>query len=42
VLLEAGFLSNPAEERKILQPQHRELLAKAIAEAIMAYKQAVQ
>jgi len=31
VLLEAGYLSNPAEAKRIAQPAYRETLAKAVA-----------
>jgi N-acetylmuramoyl-L-alanine amidase len=37
VLVEGGFLSNRAEERKILAPEYRDALARAIAEGILDY-----
>jgi N-acetylmuramoyl-L-alanine amidase len=42
VLIEAGFLSNRAEEQKVLTTSYRELLAKSIAEGILEYKRAVE
>lgn len=42
ILVEAGFLSNRAEEQKILTVQYRDLLAKAIAEGILKYKRAME
>jgi N-acetylmuramoyl-L-alanine amidase len=42
ILIEAGFLSSPAEEQRILRPGYRELLAKAIAEGILTYKRSVE
>ncbi len=38
ILVEAGFVSNASEERKILTTEYRDLLAKAIADGILAYK----
>jgi N-acetylmuramoyl-L-alanine amidase len=38
ILVEGGFLSNRAEEQRILDPAYREKLAKAIAEGILEYK----
>lgn len=37
ILIEAGFLSNPAERAKILDPAYRDALAKSIAEGVDAY-----
>lgn len=42
VLIEAGFMSHPAEAAKIADPEHRRQLAKAIVDGIMAYKKAVE
>jgi len=42
ILIEGGFLSNRAEEQRILTPEYREQLAKAIAEGILAYKNSVE
>ena len=37
ILVEGGFLSNRVEEEKILTPEYREVLAKAVADGIVAY-----
>jgi len=37
VLVECGFLSNPADEQKLQDPAHQQTLAKAIADGVMAY-----
>jgi len=37
ILVEAGFLSNHAEESKILTSEYRDVLARAIAEGILEY-----
>ena len=37
ILVEGGFLSNRAEEGKILTPEYRDVLARAIAEGILDY-----
>lgn len=37
VLVEAGFLSNPVDARRIASPEWRTICAKAIAEGILAY-----
>jgi N-acetylmuramoyl-L-alanine amidase len=42
ILIEAGFLSNPAEERRILQGDYREMLAKGIADGILTYKKTLE
>ncbi len=42
ILIEAGFLSSPAEEQRILRTDYRETLAKSIADGIVAYKKAVE
>ncbi len=42
VLVEAGFLSSAAEERKLLNSDYRERLAKAITEGILSYKAGVE
>ncbi|MCX7886761.1 MAG: N-acetylmuramoyl-L-alanine amidase [Verrucomicrobiae bacterium] len=42
VLLEAGFLTHAAEERRLLTPDYRQRLAKAVAEGILSYKDAVE
>lgn len=41
ILVEAGFLSNPAEEKLVLDPSYRDRLAKAIAYGILAYRNSV-
>jgi N-acetylmuramoyl-L-alanine amidase len=35
VLIEAGYLSNPEEARRIATPEHRQLLAEAVAGALL-------
>jgi len=42
VLIEAGFMSNPAERRKIFDPAYRRQMAQAIAEGILAYKRIIR
>ncbi|MGD0016348.1 MAG: N-acetylmuramoyl-L-alanine amidase [Verrucomicrobiia bacterium] len=42
ILVEGGFLSNPAEERKILTGAYRDTLAKAIGEGILTYKKTIE
>lgn len=42
ILVEAGFLSNRTEERKILSSEYRDQLARAISEGIVAYKKSVE
>ena len=42
ILVEAGFLSNRAEEAKIRKPEYREQLAKAIAGGILEYQKSVE
>ncbi len=37
VLVETGYLSNPTERRRLLDPRYQELLAKGIAEGIENY-----
>lgn len=37
VLVEVGFVSNPREERLLLDPNYREKIARGIAEGIIAY-----
>jgi N-acetylmuramoyl-L-alanine amidase len=34
ILIEAGYLSNPAEARLIESPEYRQKLAEAVAEAL--------
>lgn len=41
-LVEGGFLSNPAEEQKIIQKAYRDKLAQGIAEGILNYLEDVQ
>jgi N-acetylmuramoyl-L-alanine amidase len=38
VLLELGFLSNPEEEKKLLQPEYRAQLADALVRAVSRYR----
>ena len=42
VLIEAGFMSHPAEGRKIFSSTYRQKMARAIVEAVLAYKRAVE
>jgi N-acetylmuramoyl-L-alanine amidase len=37
VLVEVGFISNPAEERELCDPKHRQKLAATMAEAVQRY-----
>jgi N-acetylmuramoyl-L-alanine amidase len=41
VLIEAGFMSHPAEGRKIFTTEYRQQIARAIANGIVDYKRAV-
>jgi N-acetylmuramoyl-L-alanine amidase len=38
ILVEAGFLTSPSEEQRILRGEYRETLATAIADGILAYR----
>jgi N-acetylmuramoyl-L-alanine amidase len=42
VLVEAGFMSHPAEGRKIFTAAYRQKMARAIVEGLLAYKRAVE
>jgi N-acetylmuramoyl-L-alanine amidase len=42
ILIEAGFLTNPSEEQRILRSDYRETLAKAIADGIVSYKKTTE
>jgi hypothetical protein len=42
VLVELGFISNPEEETKLLDPAYRGDLAEALVRAIAQYKAAVE
>ena len=42
VLIEGGFMSHPAEQKKILDPAYRRQMARAIVDGILAYKAAVK
>jgi len=42
VLIEAGFMSHPAEGRKIFTSAYRQEMARAIVEGLLAYKRAVE
>jgi N-acetylmuramoyl-L-alanine amidase len=42
ILIEGGFLTNRAEEQRILNAEYRERLAKAIADGILTYKRSVE
>ena len=41
-LVEAGFMSHPAEGRKIFSTEYRQKLAQAILNGVLAYKRAVE
>lgn len=42
VLIESGYMSNPAEGKKIFDAAYRKQLAKRIVDGILAYKKAVE
>lgn len=42
ILIEGGFMSQPADARKIYDPAFRKRMARAIADGILAYKHAVE
>lgn len=42
ILVESGFLSNAVEEQRLLTPEYRDKLAKAIAGGILEYKKTVE
>ena len=42
VLIEGGFLSNPTEGKKILDPVYRKQMARAIVEGLVTYKKLVE
>ena len=42
ILVEGGFMSNPAEARNIYDPAFRKRMAQAIVDGILAYKRAVE
>jgi N-acetylmuramoyl-L-alanine amidase len=42
VLIEAGFMSHPAEGQKIFSSAYRQKLARAIVEGLLAYKRAIE
>jgi len=42
VLIEAGFLSHPAEGKRIFDPEYRRKMAQAIADGLLAYKKIVE
>jgi len=42
VLIEAGFMSHPAEGRKIFTAAYRQKMARAIVEGVLAYQRAVE
>jgi N-acetylmuramoyl-L-alanine amidase len=41
ILVEGGFMSNPAEGNKIFNSTYRRQMAQAIVDGILAYKKAV-
>jgi N-acetylmuramoyl-L-alanine amidase len=42
ILIEGGFMSHPAEGKKIYDPAYRKQMAHAIVEGVLAYKRAVK
>lgn len=42
ILIEGGFMSHPAEGKKIYDPAYRKQMAHAIVEGVLAYKRAVR
>lgn len=42
ILIEAGFMSHPTEGRKILDPNYRRQIAKAIVAGILTYRKKVE
>ncbi len=42
VLIESGFMSHPSESKKILDPEYRRQLARAIVDGILAYKKTIE
>jgi len=42
ILVEAAFMSHPAEGKRIFDPAYRRKMARAIADGILAYKRAVE
>ncbi|HOY56889.1 MAG TPA: N-acetylmuramoyl-L-alanine amidase [Verrucomicrobiota bacterium] len=42
ILVEGGFLSTPDEARRIASPTQRDLLSKAVADGVLAYKRLVE
>jgi N-acetylmuramoyl-L-alanine amidase len=42
ILIEGGFMSDPAEAKRIENPSHRRKLAQAIVDGILAYKRLVE
>jgi len=42
ILIEAGYLSHPAEGRKILDPAYRREIARAIVQGVLSYKHLVE
>jgi N-acetylmuramoyl-L-alanine amidase len=42
ILIEGGFMSNPADAKKIYSAAHRKTVARAIADAVLTYKRLVE
>ncbi len=42
ILIEGGFMSNPAESKRIYGPAYRQRMAQAIVQGILSYKKIVQ
>jgi N-acetylmuramoyl-L-alanine amidase len=42
VLVEAAFMTHPTDSKRIYDPSQRKQMAQAIADGVLAYKNAVQ
>ena len=42
ILVEAGFMSNPSDAKKIYSAAHRKVMARAIADGVLSYKRLVE
>jgi N-acetylmuramoyl-L-alanine amidase len=42
ILIEGGFMSNPSDARKIFSAAHRKVVARAIADGVLNFKQLVE
>jgi N-acetylmuramoyl-L-alanine amidase len=41
-LIEAGFMTNPADAKRIYEAAQRRSMAQAVADAVLAYKRTVE